>query len=364
MGLLRRFRVPSHSRFHVETTDMNSPDRNRITSTARATVILTLLIFGPLQSLFAASNDSLIESAKREGEVIFYASMNLGEANSVIAEFEKRYPFIKVKLNRAGSEKLLAKVLTEARAKKLSADVLQTVEFSMYIFNRSGVLARHLPQANSLYSTDFKEEGFWTTVYYNPYVVGYNTKLVPPRMTPKTYEDLLDGRWKNKMMMEGTKADWFAGMLQIMGQERGLNYMRQLATQRPQPREGHELLAQLVAAGEGELDINIPASSVDRLKDKGAPIDWIALGAAPAIMVGIGLSSQASHPNAGRLFIDFALSREGQKLQQGFGRLVARSDLASEQPAAIKTIKMVPVNPALAEKMNDYSRQLRAIFGS
>ena len=65
-----------------------------------------------------------------------------------------------------------------------------------------------------------------------------------------------------------------------------------------------------------------------------------------------------------RLFIDFALSREGQKLQQGFGRLVARSDLASEQPAAIKTIKMVPVNPALAEKMNDYSRQLRAIFGS
>ena len=51
-------------------------------------------------------------------------------------------------------------------------------------------------------------------------------------------------------MMEGTKADWFAGMLQIMGQERGLKYMRQLPKQEPMLREGHELLAQ-VAAGEG-----------------------------------------------------------------------------------------------------------------
>ena len=80
-------------------------------------------------------------------------------------------------------------------------------------------------------------------------------------------------------------------------------------------------------------------------------------------MVGIGLASQAAHVNAAKLFIDFALSREGQKLQQGFGRLVARTDLASEQPSTIRQIKMVPVNPALAEKLNDYSKQLRTIFG-
>jgi ABC-type Fe3+ transport system substrate-binding protein len=88
------------------------------------------------------------------------------------------------------------------------------------------------------------------------------------------------------------------------------------------------------------------------------------LGEAPAIMVGIGLAAQATHVNAAKLFIDFALSREGQKLQQGFGRLVARTDLASEQPAAIRQIRMVPVNPELAEKMNDYAKQLRTIFGS
>jgi iron(III) transport system substrate-binding protein len=185
----------------------------------------------PLTS--AATRDAVLDGAKREGEVVYYASMNLSEANAVISEFEKRYPFMKVKLNRTGSEKLLTKVMTEYRAKKLPADVIQTVEFSMHLFNRGGVLAQYNPQANAQYSSEFKEEGFWTTVYYNPYVVGYNTKLVARQTVPRRYEDLLDPKWKGKLMIEGTKADWFAGMLQIMGQERGLKYLRDLPSSSP-----------------------------------------------------------------------------------------------------------------------------------
>jgi len=312
----------------------------------------------------AAPNDTLIDGAKREGEVVYYASMNLSEANAVIAAFEKRYPFVKVKLYRTGSEKLLTRVLTEARAKKNLADVIQTVEFSMHIFQRSGILARHLPQANSLYPRDFKEDGFWTTVYYNAYVTAYNTRLVPPRALPKSYDDLLDAKWKDKLMMEGTKADWFAGMLQIMGQERGLDYMRALAKQQPSPREGHELLAQLVAAGEGLFDINIPAASVERMKERSAPIDWTALGPVPAIMVGIGVSGQAVQPHAAKLFLEFVLSGYGQKLMQTPGRLVARGDLVNEQAAMLKQLKIVPVSPTLADKLDEYAKQLRLIFGS
>lgn len=310
-----------------------------------------------------AGNDALIEAARREGELVYYASMNLAEANAIIGEFEKRYPFIKVKLNRTGSEKLLAKVMTEYRTKKLPADVIQTVEFSMHLFNRAGVLSQYIPQANLQYPNEFKEAGFWTTVYYNPYVVAYNSKLVPRQMAPKSYEDLLDPKWKGKMMMDGTKADWFAGILQIMGQERGLKYMRDLAKQQPSPREGHELLAQLVAAGEGLMDINIPIASVERMKERGAPIDWANVGTAPAIMVGIGISSQAAHPNAAKLYIDFALSREGQRLIRTPGRLGARMDLAREQADLVKAVKIVPVNPALAEKLGEYAKQLRSIFG-
>lgn len=311
----------------------------------------------------AASQDGLLEGARREGELVYYASMNVAEANAVIGAFEKRYPFIKVKLNRIGSEKLLTRVLTEARAKKIFADVIQTVEFSMHIFSRSGILARYTPQANSIYPKEFKEEGFWTTVYYNAYVTAYNTRLVATRALPKSYDDLLDPKWKGALMMEGTKADWFAGMLQILGQERGLKYMRALAKQQPSPREGHELLAQLIVAGEGLFDINIPAASVERMKERGAPIEWKALGEVPAIMVGIGLSAQAPHPNAAKVFLDFVLSREGQKLMQTPGRLIARGDLANEQAAMLRGLKIVPVDPALAENLDEYAKQLRSIFG-
>ena len=321
------------------------------------------VVAGSYSLSLAATIDAIVEAARREGEVIYYASMNLGEANALIGEFEKRYPFIKVKLNRAGSEKLLTRVLTEARARKSLADVIQTVEFSMHIFRRNGILARYVPQSSAAYPQEFKEEGFWTTVYYNAYVTGYNTRLAPARDLPKNYDDLLDAKWKGKLMMEGTKADWFAGMLQILGQERGLKYMRALAKQQPSPREGHELLAQLVAAGEGVIDINIPAASVERMKERGAPIEWTALGPVPAIMVGVGLSAQALHPNAAKLFVDYVLSRVGQKLMQTPGRHVAHRELANDHTARLKDLIVAPVNPALAEKLDQYAKQLRSIFG-
>jgi iron(III) transport system substrate-binding protein len=321
------------------------------------------IIFLTLQS-FAASADGLIESSKREGEVVFYASMNLSEANALIGEFEKRFPPIKVRLQRTGSEKLLTRVLTEYRAKKTFADVIQTVEFSMHIFHRTGVLGRYLSPENSVYPKEFKEDGFWTTVYYNAYVTAYNTKLVAKSALPKNYDDLLEPKWKGKLLMEGTKAEWFAGMLQILGQERGMKYMRELAKQQPSPREGHELLAQLVAAGEGFFDINIPASSVERVKERGAPIDWIALGPVPAVMVGAGLATGSPHPNAAKLFLDFLLTREGQKIIQTPGRHSARGDLRNEQTAMLKELKITPVNPALAEKLDEFAKQQRAIFGN
>ena len=312
----------------------------------------------------AANVDDGVGAARRDGEVVYYASMNLGEANALIVEFEKRFPPIKVKLQRTGSEKLLTRVLTEARAGKFFADVIQTVEFSMHLLRRQGILARYLPESNSTYPREFKDEGFWTTVYYNAYVTGYNSRLVLPRDLPKSYEDLLDAKWKGKLMMEGTKADWFAGMLQILGPEQGFKYMRALAKQQPSPREGHELLAQLVAAGEGLFDVNIPAASVERLKERGAPIEWTALGTVPAIMVGSGLSSHAPHPNAAKLFLEFVLSRDGQKLMQTPGRHVARRDVAGDQSPRLRELRIVPVNPALAEKLDEYAKQLRSIFGS
>lgn len=321
------------------------------------------LVFGSVQFSTAASKEQLIEGAKKEGEVILYASMNLEEANVMISRFEQKYPFVKVKLNRTDSEKLLTKILVEARARKSFADVIQTLGFAMHTLKKSQHLGHYLSLENGYYPKEFKEEGYWTTVYTNPYVVAYNTRLVSRENLPRKYEDLLQPTWQGKMMMEPTKVDWFGGVLQIMGKEKGLKYMRELAKQNIMSRTGHDLIAQLVAAGEAFLDIDIPAPSVDRVRRRGAPIDWVGFPPAPASLIGIGIAAQPAHSYAARLYVDFVLSLEGQKILADLGRYLARSEFMQDQVAKAKGLQMIPVSPELGENIVEYAKLMREIFG-
>jgi iron(III) transport system substrate-binding protein len=326
-------------------------------------VALFLLFAVVAQPATAASRDQLTEGAKREGEIILYASMNVEEANAMIARFQAKYPFVKVKFNRAGNEKLLTKLFAEARAKGTFADAIQTLGFSMYTLQKKQMLGYYLSPENSFYPKEFKDEGYWTTVYTNPYATAYNSKLVSKEQVPRSYEDLLKPLWRGKMLLEPTKVDWFAGMLQIMGKEKGLKYMRDLAKQELMHRTGHELLAQLIAAGEASIDVNIPAPSVDRLKRRGAPIEWVAFPPVPATMVGIGITAQPPHPNAARLYVDFVLSHEGQKILADMGRYLARSEFMKDQAVKAQGLQMVPVNPASGEYLEEYTKTMRNIFG-
>jgi len=116
-----------------------------------------VVFFGSAQVSTAASRDPWIEGAKKEGEVILYASMNLEEANAMISRFEQKYPFVKVKLNRTDSEKLLTKILAEARAKKSFADVIQTLGFAMHTLKKSQHLGYYLGSENGNYPKEFKK---------------------------------------------------------------------------------------------------------------------------------------------------------------------------------------------------------------
>jgi hypothetical protein len=127
-------------------------------------------------------------------------------------------------------------------------------------------------------------------------------------------------------------------------------------------RIGQELITQLVAAGEASLQINSNAVTVNRLKQKGAPIDWVAPGPLPGLMVGVGLTAQAPHPAAARLLVDFLLSKEGQQLYQSAGRLVARSDLPQDDSMKVRGAQIVPVDPSWAENFDEDEKLMKEIF--
>lgn len=303
----------------------------------------------------------LIAGAKKEGELVIYGSTDLRQANLLNAKFREKYPFIDVKLNRLTSDNMYPRVIAEARSGKFLADILQNNDMGMYFLKKGGFLAHYISPEDRFYPKDFKDQGYWTTTSINPHVIGYNTKKVARDKLPKKWEDLLTPAWKGTMMLN-PREHWFAWMLQIMGKEKGLNYMRALAKQNLMVRhESTAMRAQLIAAGEAELDIDSTYSVVIPLMKNGAPLDWTTLGPVFVVPTGHGIATRAPHPNAAKLFMDFMLSKEGQREVLTFDRNIARTDLAEEQ-GAIKDLKLIPVNPALGENMEFYAKQAQEIF--
>ena len=244
-------------------------------------LIVALVAFGFPQGSSSATREDLMEAAKKERELVFYTTMNLEEASAMSGRFKANYPFLEVNITRAEGERLTTKVLQETRAKKSLVDVMQAPAFYLDALKKRGLLGQYAPNDDRFYPRGFKDEKYWTATYYNPYVVLYNTKLVAGQNLPKRYDDLLSPFWKNKMILEKDKIDWFTAMLHIFGREKGVRYMRELAKQNPMLRIGQTLITQLVAAGEAALQINANAVTVNRLKQRGAPIDWVAPGPLP-----------------------------------------------------------------------------------
>jgi iron(III) transport system substrate-binding protein len=316
------------------------------------------------QNSSPATREDLVEAAKKDREVVFYTTTNLEEATAMSARFKAKYPFLDVSINRAEGERIVTKVLQETRAKKSFVDVMQTPAFYLHALRKRGIVGEYASAEDRFFPRGFKEEKYWTATYYNPYVVLYNTKLVPTQNLPKRYEDLLGPFWKNKMIVEKDKIDWFTAMLHILGREKGVKYMRGLSKQEPMLRIGQTLITQLVAAGEAALQINANVVTVNRLKQKAAPIDWVAPGPLPGLMVGVGFIAQAPHPAAAKLFVDFLLSKEGQQLYQSAGRLVARSDLPQDENMKVRGAQIVPVDPAWADNFDEDSKLMKEIFSN
>ncbi|MBA2690419.1 MAG: ABC transporter substrate-binding protein [Burkholderiales bacterium] len=256
----------------------------------------------------------LISQAKKEGGLTLYTTLNLKDAAPLVEAFEKKHA-VKVTLWRSGDQKVVQRVIAEARAGKHAVDVLEGNGPGMEMLYRENLLEEFYSPAFS----DIPKEAFPRHRHYAPdnflfFVMGYNTQLVKPDEVPNSYEDLLQPKWIGKLGIEESDIDWFAAVAKAMGEEKGLAYFKKLAAMKPQLRTGHTLMAELVAAGEIPIALTLYNQSVEGLKKKGAPIDWKPLPPAFGRTDGIGVARHAPHPHAALLFVDFVLSKEGQQI--------------------------------------------------
>jgi len=182
------------------------------------------------------------------------------------------------------------------------------------------------------------------------FVQAYNTQKVRRDELPKTFEDLLDPRWKGRLGIEAKEQEWFFTLVHAMGEERGLRFFHELVAKNGlSVRSGNALLDNMVVAGEVPLAVTMYSYLAEQSKRAGAPIDWIALKPTIAYTDGVGIMKRAPHPNAALLFYEFVLS-DGQQLLAGLNHVIS----SRKNEAYIRSFQptFIDVNAVLA----DYDR--------
>ena len=333
----------------------------KLTTTLLAKIIwLTAVLVQPLTAA-----DAILEGAKKEGQVVFYASMEVASQQRLIATFEKKYPFIKVDATRIGSERMATRLIAEAQAKKVQADVVNQSAFDFHGVLQKGLFDSYLSPERAMFAAEYRDDkGLWAINAATLNVIAYNKKMVPAAEAPKSFWDLTEPKWKGQLLMDENESKWMSGMVSYYGEAKAMDLMRKLAGQSIQFRTGHSLLQTLLAAGERPIVVVAFANGVDRLKKDGAPIEWVTAEPVIGLTFGLGLVKNSPHPNAARLFIDFMLSREGQEAMGLSGYFVPRSDVLSPilKEAPAKT-KVIPLPMTLAPRYNEYFQTYRKVMG-
>src|SRR5205085_2753490 len=140
-------------------------------------------------------------------------------------------------------------------------------------------------------------------------------RAVKTEALPKKCEELADPRGKGRRGIEADDSEWLAGVLAQIGEQRGMQLFRDIVQRNGiSVRKGHTLLTQLVVSGEVPLALTVYNYKAEQLKNKGAPIEWFAIGKAVARANGVAVAKRAPHPNAAVLFYDYEISEEGQRL--------------------------------------------------
>src|SRR5574341_2143004 len=314
---------------------------------------------------FAQGEDSVIAGAKKEGQLVWYATTAQTDNKVVLDAFMKRYPFIRAQSIRAGGPELAEKFLFERRAGKYLADVIRALDFDVERFKRENLVARYQSPSAEKYPPDMKDpEGYWTTDDYTIKVMGYNTKLLAAKDAPKSWFELLEPKWHGKIVVEALDYRLYAGWEQRLGVENATKLAEGMARQKLILRRGASQIAELLAAGESPM-AQAYVHHLEVLKAKGAPVDWIrTFDPLIALRGGVAISSNAPHPNAARLFVDFYLSKEGAQIIRTWGKMPGHPGVEPFHKALqTKDLKIQFLDPKLTgQNYSHYTAMARKAF--
>jgi iron(III) transport system substrate-binding protein len=314
----------------------------------------------------------LVEAAKKEGVVVYYTAVDVKVAEKVAAAFKEKYPGIDVQVERTGAERLFQRIGQELESGINNADVINSSDAAHAIFwKRKGWLAPVLPDdvAKNFDKTYYDPDGTYAVWRATLSPIGYNTRLVKPEDAPKSFADLLDPKWKGKIVKAhpGYSGTVMTATHQI-ARDIGWEFLEKLAKQDVMQVQSATDPSKKIISGERQVSADGTEYNLILARQAGAPIEIVYPSEGTPFVPGpSAVLAKAPHPNAARLFYLWSFTLEGQQLMHDVGGLRSVHPGVKESAGIkpLKDIKLMKDDAEDAEKhVEEIKQRYAKAFGS
>ena len=322
-------------------------------------------------SVSLAQDSALIGAAKKEGKVVWYTSLALPSSTSIAHAFRTKYAGIDVEVHRTGSQRVLQRVMQEASANIKNVDVIHTSDAGHFVFFKDkGMLLKYTPQGTVPFPAGFKDkDGYYFGMRATLSVIAHNPKIVLDKDAPRTWKDLLNPKWKGKMVSAHPS---YSGIIMThvvaLVNLYGWDYFRDLAKNSLHLVQSANDPAGVVASGERPIGANGAEYFYYKTQKQGNPITIIyPKEGVPLIVSPVAISKDAPHPNAAKLFLEYIFAKESQQL------LADREGLYTGHPEVtypqdkpkLKDLKLIaPDADELEKKSAETKKRFTELFGA
>jgi iron(III) transport system substrate-binding protein len=315
---------------------------------------------------------TLIDAARKEGRVAWYCgALDLPEAEKFGKAFEAKYPGISVRVERSGSERIYQRIGLERQSSIQAVDVVNTADTAHFLeWKRNGWLASYVPEdvAKHFPVTHVDAAGTYAILNTNVTAIGYNAKLIKREDAPKSFADLLDPRWRGKIVKAHPS---FSGNILtttfILARELGWSYFEKLAQQRVMQVQSSSDGPKKIAVGERAIAADAADYQLVSLKERDQPVEIVyPTEGSPLLPVPSAVFQEAPNPNAARLFQSYLFSVEAQQVSvDTFGHHSVHA-LVKEKSGRtpLSAIKLLTCDPAeLSARSEEIKARYSRIFG-
>lgn len=276
------------------------------------------------------SANTVLQLAQREGELWWYTSLPDKPAQDFIRQFTRKHPFLTVRLVRESTFDIIQRLQGEVDNGRVQADLLHVLDVAPFVkLKKQGQLLRYDSPQERFIPAQYKDPGVWSALRCVALCIAYNTHRIKDA-PPKTWPELLQSRFVGRIALKDaqTAGSAYAHYF-FLREEYGVSYWRRMAAEKPQIFKTAEESMSALEAGAVDIVSGAMDYTVDDAQRTGSPIRAVWPSDGVPVMLGpIAILRAAPHPNAARLFIDFALSAEGQHaLRDLLGGYSVRADV-------------------------------------